>query len=109
MPTSVMSPDDMLRAYAERKAAGANEGFGGGISTAQISYPVPAANTSTSVGSGGMRALFNASGVVSPTDTGNGGGCTNGGYDVYGGGASYAIGDEHDEGDVGHDPYGGTA
>ena len=23
--------------------------------------------------------------------------------------ASYAIGDEHDEGDVGHDPYGGTA
>ena len=23
--------------------------------------------------------------------------------------ASFAIGDEHDEGDVGHDPYGGTA
>ena len=104
MPASVMSPDDMLRAYAERKAAGANKGFGGGISTAQISYPVPAANTSTSSGSGGMRTLFNASGVVSPTNTGNGGG-----YDAYGGGASYAIGDEHDEGDLGHDPYGGTA
>ena len=51
-----------------------------------------------------MRTLFNASGVVSPTNTGNGGG-----YDAYGGGASYAIGDEHDEGDLGHDPYGGTA
>ena len=103
----VMSPNDMLRDYAERKAAGANKGFGGGISTAQISYPVPAANTSTSSGSGGMRTLFNASDVVSPTNTGNGGGC--GRYDAYGGGASYAIGHEHDEGDVRHDPYGGTA
>ena len=56
-----------------------------------------------------MRMLFNASGVVSPMNTGNGGGYTNGGYDAYGGGASYAIGDGHDEGDVGHDPYGGTA
>ena len=98
-----MSPDDMLRAYAESKAAGANKGFGVGIPTAQINYPVPVANASTSTGSGGMRTLFNASGVVSPTNTGNGGG-----YDVYGGGASYAIGDEHDEGDVGHDPYEGT-
>ena len=104
-----MSPDDMLRAYAEREAAGANKGIRGGISTAQISHPVPAANTSTSSGSGGMRMLFNASGVVSPTNTGNGGGYTNEGYYAYGGGASYAIGDEHDEGDVRHDPYGGTA
>ena len=33
-------------------------------------------------------------GVVSPTNTGNGGGYTNGGYNAYyGGGASYAIGD----------------
>ena len=52
-----------------------------------------------------MRTLFNASGVVSPTNTGNGGGYTTGGYDAYGEGASYAIGDEHDEGDVGHDSY----
>ena len=37
-------------------------------------------------------------------------GYTNGGYNAYGGGASYAIGDEGDEGmDEGHDPYGGTA
>ena len=56
-----------------------------------------------------MRMLFNASGVVSPMNMGNGEGYTNGGYDAYGGGASYAIGDGHDEGDVGHDPYGGTA
>ena len=55
-----------------------------------------------------MRTLFNASGIVSPTNTGNGGGYANGGYGVYGGGAIYATGDEHGEGDVGHNPYGGT-
>ena len=43
-------------------------------------------------------------GVVGPTNTGNGG------YNAYyGGGESYAIGDEHDEHDVGHNPYGGIA
>ena len=73
----------------------------GGISTAQFSYPVSAANASTRSGSGGTRTLFNASGVVNPTNTGNGG------YDAYGGTAIYAIGDEHDGGDVGHKPYGG--
>ena len=109
MPASAMSPDDMLRAYAELKATGAIKSLEGAISTAQISYPVPAANTSTSSGSGEMRTLFNASGVVSPTNTGSGGGYTNGGYDAYGGGTSYAIGDEHNESDVGHDPYGGSA
>ena len=55
-----------------------------------------------------MKSSFNASGVVSPTNRGNGGGYATGGYDVNGGGAIYAIGDEHDEGDVGHNPYGGT-
>ena len=104
-----MSPDDMLLAYAERTVTSADKGSEGSISTAQISYPVPAANTSTSSGSRGMRTLFNASGVVNSTNTGNGGGYTNGGYDAYGGGAIYAIGDEHDEGDVGHNPYRGTA
>ena len=29
---------------------------------------------------------------MSTTNTGNGGGFTNGGYDAYGGGTSYAIG-----------------
>ena len=109
MPAFFMSLDDMLRTYAEHKATNANKGFGGGISTALISHPVPAANTSTSSRSGGMRMLFNASGVVNPTNTGNGGRNTNGGYDAYRGGAIYAIGDEHDEGDVGHNLYGGTA
>ena len=104
----IMSPDDMLRTWAEYKATNADKGFIGGISTAQISYPVPAANTSTSGVSGGMRTLFNASGVVSSTNTGIGGGYTHGGYDAYGGGAIYAIGDEHDEGDVARNPYGGT-
>ena len=49
-------------------------------------------------------------GVVSPTNMSNGGGYTNGGYDAYyEGGASYAIGDEHDEHNVGNNMYGGTA
>ena len=56
-----------------------------------------------------MRTLFNASGVVSPTNTGNGGGYTNGGYNAYREGTSYAIGDEYDNGILGHDPYWGTA
>ena len=56
-----------------------------------------------------MRMLFNASGIVSPTNTGNVGGYTNGRHDAYGGGASDVIGDEHNEGDVGHNTYGGTA
>ena len=34
---------------------------------------------------------------MSPTNTGNGGGYTSGGYDACGGGTSYAIGNEHDE------------
>ena len=79
-----MSLDDMLRAHAECKAAGGNKGFEGGISTAQISYPVPVANTSTSSRSRGMRMLFHASGIVSPTNTGNVGGYTNGRHDAYG-------------------------
>ena len=99
----------MLLAYAKRTATSADKGSEGSISTAQISYPVPAANTSTSSGSRGIRTLFNASGVVSATNTGTGGGYTNEGYDAYRGRAIYAIGDEHDEGDVGHNPYGGTA
>ena len=57
MPACAMSPDDMLRAYAELKATSANKGLEGAISTAQISYPVPAANTSTSSESGEMRTL----------------------------------------------------
>ena len=79
-------------AYEERKAAGANKGFGGGVTTTQVSYPVPAANASTSSGSVGMRTLFNASGVVSPTNTGNGGGCIDWGYHAYEEGQAMPLG-----------------
>ena len=91
MPASVISPYDMLHAYAEREATSANKGFGGGISIAQISHPVPAANTSASSRSGGMRSLFNA-GVVNPTNTGDGEGYTNRGYEAYGEGRSMRLG-----------------
>ena len=91
LTSPVMSRDDNLRAYAERKATSANKGFRGGILTAQLSHPVPAANTSTSSGSGGMRSLSNA-GVVNPTNTGDGGGYTNRGYEAYGEGRSMRLG-----------------
>ena len=38
MSASIMFADNMLRAYAERKAMAANKSFEGGISMAQISY-----------------------------------------------------------------------
>ena len=56
----------------------------GGKSTVQIRYSVPAA-VQVRVAGVGMRTLFNASRVVSPTNTGNGGGYTNVGYDAYAG------------------------
>ncbi|KAF9553430.1 hypothetical protein CPC08DRAFT_767542 [Agrocybe pediades] len=73
MPASVMSPDEMLRAYAERKKLMANNG--------SISYPAPAATTGSRgtptpppVNSNGMRVLYNANtGTVSPNHTGNNG------------------------------------
>lgn len=121
MPASVMSPDEMLRAYAERKKTG---------SGAPISYPMPAAVSSPmsprmvpipmsppmatsqlpmspmNTGGGTVRPLFSSTGVVSPTNTGNGqayshrkkGSVAVGQY----GGAKYEIGDDED-------PYGGTA
>ena len=52
LPASVMSPDDMLRAYAERKKSG-------------IAYPQPPAPSAPAPGG---RTLFN--GMVSPTHTG---------------------------------------
>ena len=39
-----------------------------------------------------MRALFNASVAVSPTNTGIGGGYINGGYDAYGEGQAMRLG-----------------
>ena len=97
MPASVMPRDDILRAYAERKARSANKDFGGGHIDGADQIFRSSGSTSASSGSGGMRTLFNASRVVSPTNTGNGGIYEWGVY-AYGGGAIYAIGDEHDEG-----------
>ncbi|KAF9481507.1 hypothetical protein BDN70DRAFT_876305 [Pholiota conissans] len=71
MPASVMSPDEMLRAYAKDKKSMAAGGAAAGV----ISYPVPAANASTpvpsvnnaAVGSSGMRVLYNATGSSATT------------------------------------------
>ncbi|KAJ3503050.1 hypothetical protein NMY22_g18386 [Coprinellus aureogranulatus] len=65
MPAAVMSPDDMLRAYAERKKSMSAVPMSGMSSThttsASIAYPAPTA--------GGGRTLFNGS-TVSPQGTG---------------------------------------
>lgn len=50
MPDSVMSPDEMLRAYAERKMKSPPP-------TGSLTFPVPAA----SYGSNGMRTLYTPS------------------------------------------------
>jgi len=51
MPAGVMSPDDMLRAYAERRAAAAAAGTAGGPTVPSLAY--------TGVGTqGGMRTLY---------------------------------------------------
>jgi hypothetical protein len=72
MPANVMSPDEMLRAYAERKKS-MSASKGGPVSTAFISYPMPAAGSATTPSStNNMRVLYNAAtGTVSPTNTGN--------------------------------------
>ena len=71
MPANVMSPDEMLRAYAERKKS-MSATKGGPVSTAFISYPMPAANSATTPSTNNMRVLYNAAtGTISPTNTGN--------------------------------------
>ncbi|KAF8881679.1 hypothetical protein CPB84DRAFT_1851485 [Gymnopilus junonius] len=96
MPASVMSPDEMLRAYAERKKSVALSGAGG---KASISYPMPVASTAVPIGtSSGMRVLYNANtGVVAPASTG---------YeeDPYGGMTSVAPGPPPSSYAFGHHP-----
>ncbi|KAF8957711.1 hypothetical protein BDZ97DRAFT_1762699 [Flammula alnicola] len=77
MPANVMSPDEMLRAYAERKKPMAGHKS---ITPASISYSVPVANSGTAVPStnNNMWVLYNAAtGNISPTNTGNGSNGTN--------------------------------
>ena len=68
MPGSVMSRDDILRAYAERKATSANKDFREGHIGGADQIFRSSGSTLASSGSGGMRTLFNAS-RVSPTNT----------------------------------------
>jgi len=91
MPANVMSPDEMLRAYAERKKS--MSAPKGGASGAFISYPMPAAGSVTPSTNNNMRVLYNAAtGTVSPTNTGNAYGgmhdhdTYNNNADAYGGG-----------------------
>ncbi|KAJ2915057.1 hypothetical protein MD484_g5326, partial [Candolleomyces efflorescens] len=69
MPASVMSPDDMLRAYAERKKSMSAAPSSPIVGTSSIAYPMPVANSSTSTSNSAGRTLFNGS-VVSPQSTG---------------------------------------
>ncbi|PPQ97829.1 hypothetical protein CVT26_012930 [Gymnopilus dilepis] len=128
MPASVMSPDEMLRAYAERKKSMAM--IGGKM--ASISYPVPVASTAMPMGGAGngMRVLYDANtGTVSPNHTGSGAGSGSGAgafggmqEDPYGGmsiapgpppavnmagAGSYGYG-HHTTGSVGVGAYGGA-
>jgi hypothetical protein len=126
MPANVMSPDEMLRAYAERKkmAAGMGAGMGG---KPAISYPMPVASTTTAAPSN-MRVLYNAAtSNVTPTHTGSGSGSfvpteyTPSEYDAaYQGGlgmeadaydgmttGQYAFG-HHPNGSIGVGQYGGA-
>jgi len=69
MPASVMSPDEMLRAYAERKKSMST---GKPLTGASISYPMPIANPSSPPSTNNMRVLYNAAtGNISPTNTGS--------------------------------------
>ncbi len=90
MPAAVMSPDDMLRAYAERKKSVTT------TSGAPISYPVPIATPMSPTNTGNARSLYSPTGAVVSTQ--------NGGYGNYGqyGGARY-------DDDDGYTAYRGTA
>ncbi|KAF7760682.1 hypothetical protein Agabi119p4_10091 [Agaricus bisporus var. burnettii] len=101
MPASVMSPDDMLRAYAERRRTGAPAG----ISNSPISYPMspppPVTPMSPTMGGGGStRRSLTGGGVISPTNTGNGMMYVHGKKESVAvgqyGGAKYEIGEDED-------------
>ncbi|KAF8183673.1 hypothetical protein BJ912DRAFT_881343, partial [Pholiota molesta] len=117
MPASVMSPDEMLRAYAERKKMSMGAAPKGGV---PISYPMPVAHpASPPPASNNMRVLYNATPTMSPTNTGNGAVDTAGqwsmpeaypGYAVGGGNQNqnqYAFG-HHPNVSIGVGAYGGA-
>lgn len=113
MPASVMSPDDMLRAYAERKKSLA---AGKSITAASISYPIPAADLTTAVPSSNtnMRVLYAAAGSVAPSNSSNEGHVTDSESHYseaeayqYAVGNQYAFG-HHPNGSIGVGAYGGA-
>jgi hypothetical protein len=94
MPASVMSPDEMLRAYAERRRTGTPAG----VSTSPIGFPrspPPTTPMSPNNTGGNMRSL---TGMVSPNNTGSAAGHGKKSSVAVGqyGGARYAIGDDED-------------
>jgi hypothetical protein len=119
MPANVMSPDEMLRAYAERKKGAVSPGpMSPPPSAMGMGMPVPMGMPSTPVSmagfpmspppvaalmspqsTGAARQLFGLTGVVG----GGGGGHAGVGAYAYGG-ARYEIGEDED-----HGAYGGTA
>jgi hypothetical protein len=118
MPANVMSPDEMLRAYAERKKS---MSAAKPITTSSISYPMPVANSTTAVPSNtnNMRVLYNAAtGDVTPTNTGSFPNDEGHGIDAeshynqtesyqYAVGNQYAFG-HHPSGSIGVGAYGGA-
>jgi len=68
VPASVMSPDDMLRAYAERKKSAGAAVSGGalpGVAGSRISYPAPMAVAAP----GGSPSAFRMSGTTTTSST----------------------------------------
>ncbi|KDR71567.1 hypothetical protein GALMADRAFT_143833 [Galerina marginata CBS 339.88] len=108
MPANVMSPDEMLRAYAERKKS-MSMAAGKGLTTASISYPMPVANTATPTPStNNMRVLYNAAtGNVSPTHTGSFAGSTDYTPSEYSAADAYThAASQHQQYPFGHHPNG---
>ncbi|KAF9440089.1 hypothetical protein P691DRAFT_803579 [Macrolepiota fuliginosa MF-IS2] len=118
MPASIMSPDEMLRAYAERRSTRTmtpvNMPVASPMSpTMSMPMPMPMSPPPTMamvtplpmspVNTGnGVRPLFGPTGVMSPTNTGNGHGRKGSVAVGQYGGARYEIGEDEDA-------YGGTA
>lgn len=65
LPSSFMSPDEMLRNYAERRRTGTSTATNGSIGSPAISYPMPVASPVSSTSN--MRTLFSPTGTSSPT------------------------------------------
>ncbi|KAF9441250.1 hypothetical protein P691DRAFT_799776 [Macrolepiota fuliginosa MF-IS2] len=104
MSASVMSPDEMLRAYAERRSTRTMTPVNGSLTMSMpIPMPMSPPPTMAMVNTGNsVRPLFGPTGVMSPTNTGNGHGRRGSVAVGQYGGTRYEIGEDEDA-------YGGTA